>query len=116
MKILEKKPNPLLSRTEIKAEIEYTGATPSNNDVKNELAKQLSADVNLVVVKQILPIFGLRKSTVNAYLYDSKEALMKIERIKETKPKTEEKPKEDAKPEEGSTEKPKEEKPAEAKE
>lgn len=105
MNILEKKPSPLLSRTEIKAEIDYTGATPSNEDIKQQLAKNLSANAELVVIKQILPVFGSGKSIITAYLYENKEAMVRIERAKKKKPKAGEKPEEEAKP---APEKPKE--------
>jgi len=105
MNILEKKSNPLLSRTEIKAEIEYTGVTPSNEEVKQQLTKNLSANAELIVVKQIISVFGEGKSSVSAYLYENKEAMARIERAKKKKPKPGETPEEEAKP---ASEKPKE--------
>jgi len=86
MKIIEKKSNPLLSRIEIKAEIEYSAVTPSNEDVKNQLVKLIPAEGELILVKQILPVYGSRKSIVSAYLYESKKLMNEIERTK--KPKT----------------------------
>ncbi len=126
MKIIEKNQNKLLSRTELKAEIVYEGVTPSNDNVKQELAKELKAKPELVIVKQIKPIFGLKQSLVSAVIYDDAKALKEIERIKkeekpvegeakaEEAPKAEEKPAEEAKTEE-KKEAPAEEKPAEEK-
>ena len=85
LNILEKKENALLSRVEITARISYDKATSSNKEVQEELAKQLSVDPSLVVVKQILPVFGQKESKVNAYTYKDKDILTKIERIKKKK-------------------------------
>jgi small subunit ribosomal protein S24e len=120
IKIIEKKENPLLSRIKVLAEISFEKATPSNNDVKKQIASEIKADENLVVVKNIYTQYGSTSAKVTALVYNSKEDLEKIE----PKPKKEEKkpgeqpaekaeapketPKEEAKPAEA----PKEEAPA----
>ena len=83
--INEKKDNPLLSRTEVRADIEFDATTPSNKDVQAELAKKLSVDAELVVVKQIRTGFGQRKAGVKANAYSKKDVMMKIEGIKPPK-------------------------------
>jgi len=101
MKIIEKKENPLLSRTEILAEISFEKATPPDEEVKKQIASQLKVDEALVVVKNIYTEFGSPNAKVTAFIYDSKKALEK------TEPKPKEK-KEAKKPAEKPVEVPKE--------
>ncbi len=122
LEIIDKKQNPVLSRIEIKATIGFEKATPSNDEVKKEIASKLKADEKLVVIKGIYTDFGITKADVNAYVYKTKKDLDKIEpkkkEKKEKKPKAEkpaeaqkkEAPKEEAKPEEKPAQEKKEEK------
>lgn len=115
IKILEQKQEPLLSRTEVKAELSFEGATPSNEELKKALATQLKADENLVVIKSIYTEFGIAKATATAYIYTDKKALESIEpKPKEKKGKKAEKPKPAPKEEAPKEEKPVEEKKEEA--
>jgi len=111
LKITEKKEQPILSRTSVKAHIIFDKSTPSADEVKKALASELKADEALVVVNEIYTEFGKPEADVNAYVYASKEEMQKIE------PKPKEK---EGKPGEKKEEKPaeakKEEKPAEKKE
>lgn len=78
--IKEKKENILLSRTEILMEIKHQGsANPPYKAVKKEIANQLKADENLIVVKHIYPAFGEGKSSVIAYIYKDEASLKNIE-------------------------------------
>tara|TARA_Y100000031_G_C8184019_1_gene367977 strand:- start:253 stop:669 length:417 start_codon:yes stop_codon:yes gene_type:complete len=131
LKIINKKEDPLLSRTKIESEIVCEKATPSRADVKSKLAKDLGKDEKLIVVKNIYTLYGLKKSKSLSYVYENEEALKSIEVEKKKKTEkegedkaAEEKPKEHAK-EEVKKEKPqevkgeekqKEEKPQEKKE
>ena len=117
LKIIEETEKPLLSRKEIKAEITFDKATPSNEEVKKSVAAQTKADESLVVVKSIYTEFGATKATATVYVYTSKEDMEKIEPKKKEKAKPgapaaeapaapaekkEEAPKEEAKPEKKS--------------
>ena len=127
LKILDKKEEELLSRAVVKAHIIFDKATPSNQEIKKQIASESKADEALVVVKNVYTEYGKSEADVNAYIYKSKEAMQKIEPKPKKKaekpgekaaPKPEEAPKE-AKPEEkkqeAPKEAPKEEKPAEEK-
>lgn len=105
LEIKNKKENPLLHRTEIKALLTWEGATPSNEKVKKEIASQLKADEKLVIVKHIYTKFGTTTADVLAYLYEDQESMKTIEFLKPSAEKKEEKPAEE-----------KAEKPAEKKE
>ena len=120
VKILEKKEAQLLSRTEIIADVGFTGATPSVNAVKQRFADDLKVDQNLVVVKQILTKFGSSSAKIRIYAYKNKEAMEKVEpKSKKKKEKPAEAPAEAPKAEEkkeAPKEAPKEEKKEEPKE
>jgi ribosomal protein S24E len=110
MKITEKKENPLLSRTEVTAEITFEKATPSKNDVKKQLASELKKDESLIVVKNIHTDYGAATARLSAFIYDSKEALEKTEPRPKKEAKPAGAPKEEAKKEEKPAEAPTEEK------
>lgn len=100
MTITKKEYNPLFSREKIEAVIIFE-TTPSYSEVKEEMAKQLGKDKELVVVKNVYQKYGQHKSNVNALIYSSKEAMDKFESVKKGKKeeKAEEKKEEDkAKP------------------
>ena len=79
LKIINKEPEPLLSRTKVEVEIEFDKATPSNEDVKAQLVKDLGKDEKLIVVKNIYTNFGLKKAKSMSYVYDDEESLKRIE-------------------------------------
>jgi len=119
--IINKKENPLLSRTIVESEIKFDKATPSKDEIKSKLGKDLGIEEKLIVVKGIYMKYGLKKAKNLAYVYENEEALKRIEvgkkeksgKKKEAKPAEQEKPvKEEAK----QKEKPKEAKPEEKKE
>lgn len=86
MKFLEKKQSELLPRIEIIAIAEHTSkSTPSENQVKEEIAKELKTDKNLIMIKHIYSHFGEGKSKIIAYAYKDKESMKKLEKIKEEK-------------------------------
>ena len=69
MKIHDKKNEPLLSRVEVSADIEFAGATPSYQDVTKGVASHMKADEKLVVVRHVYTEFGNKKAKVQAYVY-----------------------------------------------
>ncbi len=73
--------NPLLGRTEVQGKLTFTGATPSNADVQNEIAKQLKVDAALVVVKHVHTVFSSQEASVEAVAYDSAQAQQKAEKM-----------------------------------
>ncbi len=79
LKISNKNEKPLLSRTEVIGEIAYDTATPSRIAVKKEISKAIKAAEELVIIKEITPIFGARKSMVKAHVYKNAEDVKKYE-------------------------------------
>lgn len=117
IKILEEKDNAILKRKELLLEVDSLDKTPSNEEVKKELAKKFNTKENLVAVKQINQIFGKRTCKVKANIYNDEKSLKEIEpqpKVKE-EPKKEEAPAEAPKPE-APKETPVETKPEEKKE
>ncbi len=77
-KILNRKENPLLSRTDIIAEVSYDASTPKRADVKKAVAAELKVSEGTVVIKKISPVFGERKSGVEAGVYKDEASVRKI--------------------------------------
>jgi len=92
MKITEQIEQPLLCRKEIIADIDFKAATPSKADIKKQLATALKVKEDVIVIKNIIQEFGVRRGKVIAHLYDSEKDLKNIE----SKKKGKEGPKEDA--------------------
>ena len=77
--IKEQKENKLIGRTEINFEVDYTGASPKKLELRNDLAKQLNAKPELVTIKRVRNVFGLRKGVGLACLYKDETQLKKYE-------------------------------------
>lgn len=97
IKIVEKKEAPLLSRTEIIAELDFDKETPSKKTLKEKLVPVLSAKENLLVVKKVFQKFGSKKARVLAYIYDNEKDMQHIEPKEKGKKKKEKAKKEEAK-------------------
>ena len=90
LSIIQKKEEPLLSRTMLKADIEFEKSTPSYAEVTSVLATALKSDEKLIAIKHIYNSFGSRKAQVIAYLYSDENKKQLIEpKIKEGKGKKE---------------------------
>ncbi len=81
IEVLDKRYNPLLRRTEVKARVSHLGsATPTRSEVRRQLAARLNADLERTVVLKILTPFGVSESNVEAHVYDDKETMLKTEK------------------------------------
>lgn len=80
LEIIEKKENPLLSRTEIRFRVKHAGEkTPERELVKSDLAEMLKVDKNLVIIDYIRPGFGISVSTGYAKVYRRVEDIKRME-------------------------------------
>lgn len=80
IKIISKKENPLLNRTEIEFECNYpTEGTPNLLDVKHKIVALEDSSNDLIVVDNMKPSYGAAKATGLAKIYDSIEKLQEIE-------------------------------------
>lgn len=80
IKIIEKKENPLLNRTEIKFECEYPAeGTPKILDVKHKLVALEDSSNDLLVVDSMKPSYGVPTAVGLAKIYDSVDKLNEIE-------------------------------------
>lgn len=84
LKITQQKRNELLHREEIFAEKEDP-KTPSMDESKAELGSLLKKDPELIAVNKIKGRFGSQTFVINAYAYDNKEIMDKIEPKKKEK-------------------------------
>ena len=80
LEITDKKEQKLLSRVEVKGIVKFDGsATPSNDKVKEAIAKNVGKDMKLVVVKNIYTSYGASSADVTAYVYDDEKKLKELE-------------------------------------
>ncbi len=78
--IIDKKENPVLSRTEIVANIIFDKATPSRKEIQKSIAKEAKGDEKLTIIKNIKTQFGDSKAVVSALIYASEDVMNKLER------------------------------------
>ena len=108
LNITKQEKQPLLSRTEIIAEITFEGKTPSRYDLVKIISKKLKIKPELTLVKHIYTEFGSQKANVEVYTYEDAKVMgvleKKIREVKEPKkvesPTSSETPKEAAPTEE----------------
>ena len=101
VKILNSKDNKLIGRKEIEFEIEYENM-PKREEIIEILSKTGQLNKDLLIIKEINHISGIRKGRGIAYEYESEEKIKKFEpeyRIKGWKSGKEEKGKEEQKAE-----------------
>jgi len=79
----------LLSRTKIVGTLDFEGATPTNGDVQKLISSQLKAKEDMVKVHSIYTKFGAQQAAVTAVIYSDKNAMKKIENIKDEEKKEE---------------------------
>jgi small subunit ribosomal protein S24e len=77
--IKEKNENSLLNRTEVKGELVFEGASPSNEQLTTGLAKEFKADSSLIVIKNIYTKFSTQEADFLAFIYKNVEAKNKVE-------------------------------------
>jgi small subunit ribosomal protein S24e len=81
VQVLAKKENPLLKRTEITFKaIHKSEGTPSRDALRSELAKQLKASKEHVIVDHAASAFGRYETLGYAKVYRSKEEALAVER------------------------------------
>ena len=61
LKILQKKEEPLLSRTRMEAEVLFDKGIPSTKEIKGNFAKSLGKDESLVDIKGIYSQYGQKR-------------------------------------------------------
>ena len=96
LKIIEKKEEPLLSRTRIFAEISFDSTPPKKTDVQSKVASLQKVSESLIVVKDIKTIFGTKSAKTVCYQYQDEKKLKLVEPKVKIKKKKEE-PKEEKK-------------------
>ena len=74
-----KKVNALLKRLEVNGKINFEGATPSNVQLTEALAKEIKKEADLIVIKNIYTNFGRQEAMFTALVYDTLDAKKAIE-------------------------------------
>jgi len=71
IKILQEKNNPLLKRKEVLLEIDHSGrATPSREELTNELIKMFNKEKEKIVIDYILSSRGYPRAKAKVKIYD----------------------------------------------
>ncbi len=83
----DKKVNPLLQRTEVMGDVLYEGATPTNVQIADVVARALHTEPAFVAVNHIYSRYGYQQASVSAFVYASAEARAKAERLTPTQKK-----------------------------
>ena len=73
--VTEKVEQPLMARTLLRGVVEYDAAPPSFVELRRQLAASMKVDEGLLVVKSLIPVFGMRKSTLQAHVYKTKAGI-----------------------------------------
>lgn len=82
IKILNKKVNPLLHRTEIEFEIEHIGSgSPNRLEVKEKLSAMTTSKSELTFIRSMKPRFGIPQVHGMAHIYDDEATAEKIEPV-----------------------------------
>ena len=79
--LTEKKENVLLGRTEVKGVLKFEGATPSNAQVSEVLAKHFKTDAGNVVLRHVYTTYSKQEARVEGVVYNSVEGRKKVERL-----------------------------------
>ncbi len=81
LQVVAKKENPLLKRTEVTFKaVHKAEPTPTRDAIRSELAKQLRASKEAVVVDRSVSSFGRYETRGYAKVYKSKEEALSVER------------------------------------
>ena len=80
LEITEQNDNPLLNRQEIKVVIKHSeSSTPRRNQVIKNIAEELKANRELVIIDHLKNAYGKTETHGYAKIYSDKESLSKIE-------------------------------------
>ncbi len=78
--ILKDESKPLLHRRELRVRIVAESKTPDRLKVAKAIANKIKADIGLVVINHIRPVFGGSLCDVDARIYSDAGVLKKLER------------------------------------
>ncbi len=79
VKITEQKDNPLLSRKEIKAEVEFDSKVPSREEIRGELSRLAKTDKENMIIIKVNSTFGQKKAIALANVYPNKADIKKVQ-------------------------------------
>lgn len=85
IKVQKRTDNLPLKREEVECVINFDEGTPNKEAIKEIVAKALTANMNLVVINQILQQFGSKEVNVIACVYKNPDAMKRMHKEKKTK-------------------------------
>lgn len=78
VEIINQKENKLLNRKEVEAYLEEKAPSLTRIELKNQLAKKLKVEENLIVIENIKTHYGKVGANVLAYVYADEVTLKKV--------------------------------------
>ncbi|MBI2133784.1 hypothetical protein HYU11_03835 [Candidatus Woesearchaeota archaeon] len=79
VKIIEKKEQPLFSRTRVKGVVGFDASTPSRADLRKKVSESMKAAQDNVAIPTLNTVFGEKKANFEAHIYNSPADLNKYE-------------------------------------
>lgn len=77
LRIKNKEENQMIGRLELKFELVYEQAPPTRIQIREMLAKELNTNPNLIIVRKMHNVFGMRKNIGTAHIYSDEATLKK---------------------------------------
>jgi len=85
--VVSKKDNPLLKRMEAECIVNFEQGTPKKEEMKQEIAKALAANPELVYIYKFIVRAGAKQGKAEVYVFETKEQVEKMNKKKEKKEK-----------------------------
>jgi small subunit ribosomal protein S24e len=85
--VINKKDNPILKRKEAECIINFEQGTPKKEEMKQEIAKALTANPELVYIYKFIVRAGAKQGKAEVYVFETKEQVEKMNKKKEKKEK-----------------------------
>lgn len=78
-KLVEKKENALLERTEVDADVSFSDATPPTQKMRELVVQKLGCNPDLMVISSTRPRFGQKAVSLRVHVYKSPEQMKRVE-------------------------------------
>ncbi len=78
-KIVDKKENALLERTEVNADVSFGDATPTTQKMREIAVQKLGCSPDLMVISNATPRFGEKRVSLRLHIYKSPNQLKRVE-------------------------------------
>ena len=74
-----KKNNALFEREEYLLEVEFEGATPTRDEIREAIIRKIGLEADLTIVKRVIPEVGAKRVKVLVLNYHNADAMKRLE-------------------------------------